>query len=274
MIAGAELLMENPMRKVRLVHWNQAEAAERAARLRALGYEVDCSPFNGPEALRRLRDDLPAAVVIDLSRIPSQGRDVGVVLRSTKATRRVLLVFVGGEAEKVERVRSLLPDAVYTVWDEVAEALGRSLAHPPESPVVPRSRMEAYAGAPLPKKLGIKPDSAVALISAPEAWEKALEGLPAGVTFVRKMTGRQDLTLWFLRSRKELDARIGRMPALIGGAGLWVLWPKKSSGSRSGLSQNVVRAAGLAAGLVDYKICSVDKTWSGLLFARRRVRSR
>jgi hypothetical protein len=28
---------------------------------------------------------------------------------------------------------------------------------------------------------------------------------------------------------------------------------------------------GLAAGLVDYKICAVDATWSGLLFARRRL---
>jgi hypothetical protein len=30
--------------------------------------------------------------------------------------------------------------------------------------------------------------------------------------------------------------------------------------------------AGLAAGLVDYKVCSIDSTWSGLRFTRRKDR--
>ncbi|MBP7778643.1 MAG: hypothetical protein KA371_16130 [Acidobacteria bacterium] len=30
------------------------------------------------------------------------------------------------------------------------------------------------------------------------------------------------------------------------------------------------REAGLGAGLVDFKVCSVDATWSGLAFKRRR----
>jgi hypothetical protein len=34
--------------------------------------------------------------------------------------------------------------------------------------------------------------------------------------------------------------------------------------------QNDVRAAGLAAGLVDYKVCAVDADWSGLKFARKK----
>ena len=29
--------------------------------------------------------------------------------------------------------------------------------------------------------------------------------------------------------------------------------------------------AGLAAGLVDYKICSIDETWSALKFTRRKL---
>ena len=33
---------------------------------------------------------------------------------------------------------------------------------------------------------------------------------------------------------------------------------------------NHVREFGLAAEFVDYKICAIDDTWSGLLFARRR----
>jgi hypothetical protein len=31
-----------------------------------------------------------------------------------------------------------------------------------------------------------------------------------------------------------------------------------------------VRERGLALGIVDYKICAIDATWSGLLFAKRR----
>jgi hypothetical protein len=36
------------------------------------------------------------------------------------------------------------------------------------------------------------------------------------------------------------------------------------------LSENDVRDAGLAHGLVDYKVCAVDAVWSGLKFAPRR----
>ncbi len=33
-----------------------------------------------------------------------------------------------------------------------------------------------------------------------------------------------------------------------------------------------IRAAALASGLVDYKVCSVDRTWTGLRFARKKKR--
>jgi hypothetical protein len=50
---------------------------------------------------------------------------------------------------------------------------------------------------------------------------------------------------------------------------VWIAWPKKASGVATDLSQQVVRGIGLSAGLVDYKICAIDKTWSGLLFTKR-----
>ena len=50
----------------------------------------------------------------------------------------------------------------------------------------------------------------------------------------------------------------------------WLIWPKKASGVRSDVDGNVVRETGLAAGLVDFKVCSVDATWSGLAFKRRK----
>ena len=62
----------------------------------------------------------------------------------------------------------------------------------------------------------------------------------------------------------------GLVGALPGAGGLWIAWPKKSSGVSTDLDQNLVRRTGLASGLVDYKICAVDGTWSGLRFARRK----
>jgi len=81
--------------------------------------------------------------------------------------------------------------------------------------------------------------------------------------------GRQ-LILWFVVIRRDLDRQIRKMAALTPGGGMWIIWPKKSSGLPSDLNQKIVRAQGLAAGIVDYKVCAVDETWSGLLFARRK----
>ena len=54
--------------------------------------------------------------------------------------------------------------------------------------------------------------------------------------------------------------------------GLWIIWPKKSSGVSSDLTQAIVRRVGLASGLVDYKIAAIDATWSGLKFTERKRR--
>ena len=61
-----------------------------------------------------------------------------------------------------------------------------------------------------------------------------------------------------------------RLSAFAEEGGLWIVWPKKSSGVVTDLSQTAVREVGLAAGLVDYKVCSINETWSGLLFTRRK----
>ena len=277
------------MQRIRLIHWNTAEATKRAAQLRAAGYEVDDQVLDGA-GLRRLRDDPPGAAVIDLSRRPSQGRDVGLTLRKYVATRRVPLVFVGGAPDKVSRIREFLPDAVYTTWPEIDGALKQAIAHPPADPVVPGSLFDVYAGTPLTKKLGIKTGSTVALIDAPGGFEATLGDLPEGAVVRRQTQEPRDmtresgdltresgdltresggLTLWFVRAREELERQIGDMGDAAQGGGLWIIWPKKSSGVTSDLSQPIVRQTGLASGLVDFKVCSVDATWTGLRFSRR-----
>ena len=193
-----------------------------------------------------------------------------MALRRSKSTRRVPLVFVGGAGAKVASVKQHLPDAAYGDWRGIRSTLRRAIAHPPTDPVKPASALAAYSGTPLPKKLGIKPDSVVALVGAPEGFEELLGELPEGVTLRRRAQGRCDLIVWFAASRRELERRVARLGSVAGAGGLWIAWPKKASGVVTDLSERVVREAGLAAGLVDYKIAAIDETWSGLRFARRK----
>ena len=255
-------------KRVRLIHWKADEASERGEFLRSAGYDVSHKPLE-PSSFREMRQDPPDAVVIDLSRIPSQGRDVGLGIRKYKDTRHVPLVFVGGDPDKIPRIRELLPDAVYTTWADILVSLAKAIATPPKMPVVPSSTMAGYEGAPLPKKLGIKPNAVVFLIDAPEGFEKNISGLPDGVSFVKNTPKPNDLAVWFVRSQIELVRRIGQVKSHIGKGGIWIAWPKKASGITSDLSQTVVRKVGLDSGLVDYKVCAIDKTWSGLKFALR-----
>jgi hypothetical protein len=255
---------------VRLIHWNVAEAEEQAAALAAAGYDVAHESIN-PVTLRELRGNPPDVVVIDLTRLPSQGRDIGVLLRKYKTTRHVPLVFVEGDPDKAARIKELLPDAVYSEWSRIHSKLKRAMAHLPKDVVVPESSFAAYAGAPLVKKLGLKANSVVALVNAPQDFEKTLGELPEGAILRRQARGRCDLILWFPPSRADLERRIARIRERIGRDGLWIVWPKKASGIPTDLSQVVVRRIGLASDLVDYKVCAIDETWTGLRFARRDV---
>ena len=258
------------MPRLVLIHWNEAEGAARAKTLRAAGFaSTSLAPRGGNADLRALRENVPDAFVIDLSRLPSQGRAVAVELRRQKATRLAPLVFAGGEPEKVDRIRKLLPDATYTAWEGIAAAVESALANAPATPTVP-STMDFYAGAPLAKKLGIRPGTAVALLEAPEGFERLLDPLPPDVEIRRGARGRATLVLLFSMSMRDLRKRFATAARLLDhGGSAWIAWPKKASGIATDLNETAVRAFGLAAGWVDYKVCAIDETWSGLLFTRR-----
>lgn len=264
--------MADPVLRIQLVHWHAAEAEERAGRLRAAGHEVRCEVPDGMAFLRRLRVAPPDAVVIDLGRLPMQGRDVALGLRQALPTRRVPLVFVGGLPEKVARVRRILPDATYTPWAGIRAALRRAVARPRRDPVVPASVLAGYSGTPLVRKLGIKPGSVVGFVAAPPGFETTLGALPDGVQLRSGARGRCDLVLAFVRSRADLAHRLEQLAGRRDIGSLWILWPKKAPGVANDVSQREVRAAGLAAGLVDFKIAAIDAVWSGLRFVRRKPR--
>jgi hypothetical protein len=74
----------------------------------------------------------------------------------------------------------------------------------------------------------------------------------------------------FTKSRAELAKQLKTLARRLAPAGmLWVSWPKKASGLPTDVNESVVREIGLAAGLVDVKLCAVTDIWSGLKFVRR-----
>jgi CheY-like chemotaxis protein len=256
--------------RILLVHWNRAESAGRVGRLEAAGNSVTVhSDPRDPSFLKRAREAPPDAVVIDLSRLPSQGRAVGGVFRRQKATREVPIVFVGGEPEKVARTRKELPDATYAEWRTIRSALRRATARRSTAPSVPGA-MAGYSGTPLPRKLGFKAGQRVLLLGAPRDFDRTLGDLPGGVRVVRRGSGRGAVVLLFRRTRSELERDFEKAArATAEGGRLWIVWPKKTSPLARDLDGNRVRATGLARDWVDFKICAIDDDWSGLCFARR-----
>ena len=257
------------MRRVVLIHWKPAEAEAHAEALRQAGIAVEVVMPKDGRAVRALGSRAPDAFLIDLGRMPSQGQAVGIELRKTAGSRKVPLIFVEGAEEKVERVFRVLPDAAFLTWAELPGSLDAAIRGAPAKPATP-SAMAGYSGTPLPKKLGIKADSVVALLGAPQGFEAELTPLPDGVRVLRK-TRTADRVLFFVDSVAVLHKRFAAAAGTVQpGGGLWIVWPKKASGVRTDVTETAVREFGLAEGWVDYKICAVDETWSGLQFARRR----
>jgi hypothetical protein len=131
-----------------------------------------------------------------------------------------------------------------------------------------------YSGTPLPRKLGIKEGSRVAVLSAPDDFDATLGPLPDGVVVRRRLRGPLDVVVFFTTSRAKLERRIDVLRAALDPAGrLWVAWPKRASGVETDVTEDVVRGIALAHRLVDNKVAAVDATWSGLQLVIR-VRDR
>jgi hypothetical protein len=123
--------------------------------------------------------------------------------------------------------------------------------------------MAGYSGTPLPQKLGIRDGARVRLQDAPGGFARSIGVEP-------RARGTADVIVVFSRSQKALSKSFARLrKSLDPSGGLWVAWPKKSSGVATDLDEGVVRRIGLASGLVDNKVCAIDDTWSGLRFVVR-----
>lgn len=129
--------------------------------------------------------------------------------------------------------------------------------------------MAGYSGTPLVRKLGLKPGQRLVFRAVPPAVLREIGALPDGARVMRSATGI-DFVLCCSSNAKELRRALPREVARLAPVGmLWIGWPKKASKVETDLTENVVREIGLAAGLVDVKVCAIDEVWSGLKFVRR-----
>lgn len=255
------------MARVHLVHWDPVEGRRHKRTLEQLGHEVAyLGDVDGPSLGRVLRAGGADLILLDLSRRPSHAREIAMGMRSRRTTRHTPLLFVGGEPEKVAAIKALLPDAGYTTWGRIRTAIPQAIRRAPTAPFVPPDTL--YAGRTLAQKLGIAAGERVAVVGAPPDFGTTLGTLPAKARLSASFAGECGRVVWFLRSQAELRIALGRLAATLAQQVAWLVWPKKASGVRTDLDGNVVREAGLAAGFVDFKICSVDDTWSGLAFKR------
>jgi hypothetical protein len=131
--------------------------------------------------------------------------------------------------------------------------------------------LAGYSGAPLAKKLGIKPGSRLFVAGAPSNYRKLVNPLPDGVEIASRMSAAIDITHLFATRRVDLAAKIRSTLAKLKPDGtIWVSWPKKASKVPTDITEDTIRDVALPMGLVDIKVCAVDETWSGLKLVIRR----
>jgi CheY-like chemotaxis protein len=254
-------------KNVTLVHWKAAEAQALIDLLEGAGYTVHYGGDERPMRMAVVRQVNPMAAVIDLTRMPSYGRYWAAELRASKSLRHIPVVFVDGDAERVARVKSELPDATFTSRSRLLGVLGK--VKPALNPVAPARMM--WSDRPASEKMGVKKDMRVAVFDAPGGYAKAIGALPQGASLEEDPDEVLPVSLWFVHDAEAYLARLREMRRIAAKSRLWVLYPKQKKGkAASGITQFLLREAASKVGLVDYKICSVDETWTGMAFAIKK----
>jgi hypothetical protein len=134
------------------------------------------------------------------------------------------------------------------------------------------ANMSEQSTSPLVKKLGIKPGHRLLFVNEPDDFRALLVGLPSDVEFDLGADEPADVIVLFVTEAADFKKLFPRLKKrLVRGGGLWVAWPKKTSGLTTDVTFEVVQPTGLATGLVDNKICAIDATWTGLRFMYRKA---
>jgi hypothetical protein len=150
--------------------------------------------------------------------------------------------------------------------------------------------MAGYSAKSLAEKLGLltarmsEPGRQALFLAEPPGYGEVLGALPpvlahrhaASAQAAGKSAAKNapfDFIQAFYRTGPEMASQFPVLKGWLAADGmLWISWPKSIKGRKpvpEGLTEAQVRETGLAAGLVDVKVCAVDETWSGLKFVYR-----
>lgn len=130
--------------------------------------------------------------------------------------------------------------------------------------------MAGYLKTSLVKKLGIKPDFRVIFVNEPASLYKELGDLSRKIKTTKRIKEKFDYIHFFTKNRDDLISFFNYVADNLNKNGmLWISWPKKTSGVKTDLDENVIREIGLKNGLVDVKVVAIDSVWSGLKFVYR-----
>ncbi len=122
-----------------------------------------------------------------------------------------------------------------------------------------------YSGTALIKKLGIKENFKISLYNIPADYFNLIKKIPSGVQILKGLKIKKDFIHYFTKQAESLVQVLPGLKQEIEADGMiWISWPKKSSKVYTDLTEDGVRATALKSGLVDVKVCAVDKVWSGL----------
>jgi hypothetical protein len=252
------------MARVLLIHWKEEEAAPRVEEMRGWGHDVAWRGMreNKEVKVTSARKHAAEVVVFDLSRMPVYSKYHAELIRKAKSTAHIPFVFVGGEREKVEVLRALYPGEIFTQWSrlrKVLEALPKGNGGARKGPV---AGVEAVRQ--LWQKVGLKEGMKVYAESAPREFFAALGDAPESVEFQEHARGAA-LSLFFFESWDRFGESADRVVTQARLAPVWVFYRKGA------LKSTELREALLDFGLVDYKICSVNSNWAGILVRQKKA---
>jgi len=126
-------------------------------------------------------------------------------------------------------------------------------------------RTKGYSGTPLGRKLGIKEGFRTLIINEPDDYYGLFQDFPPNTLPVSDNATMIDFVHFFTQNLVELKNKLPELKNQIAQNGMiWVSWPKKASKVETDINDNEIRNLAIGIGLVDIKVCAVDKIWSGL----------
>ncbi len=126
--------------------------------------------------------------------------------------------------------------------------------------------MAGYSGTPLLKKLGIKPEMKIMLISQPGDYYDLIES-----NINDQLCRKNETPDWvhlFVKNNKEFEREMKKLRSVYKkntSLTIWVSWYKKTAKIPTDITEDVIRNYALKNDLVDVKVCAVSEIWSGLM---------